>query len=344
MPIQASVGKHLHATKQCYNLPNDQLRVANLLDLIGSDQGGTNGALLLNLPQIRWGIVDERLYRAIQVFQTKQFGFSDGHVDPGEKTIRKLEELAFATPPAGKPGQPSVPTSNTPFQPPTDMPNPSMGWLDPASKGVDIASFITGLDAIGFSEFFGLVLLGSILEAISGILGIISAIASLPLAWKAADKLANFNGYCNGYWNAMQDMAEAFKDSDLDSLITVTVTPPESLPVVPAKVPPPTWPQIPTPAPHMSAQDESRLGESERQNRAGERKGCQDARDFIMNLESNPKAMSVQQRGHRYQWTATGKVQLRLMYAASKGRVAASLQDAINKKLKAQGLGEWPLH
>lgn len=55
MPIQASIGKHRYGTTQCCNLPQDQLRVANLLDLITPDQGGTDGNLMLSLDRIRWG-------------------------------------------------------------------------------------------------------------------------------------------------------------------------------------------------------------------------------------------------------------------------------------------------
>jgi len=65
----------------------------------------------------------------------------------------------------------------------------------------------------------------AIADILGSILGAISNLLSLPAAWDAADRKAKFNGFCNGFWNAMQDMADTFKNDALDSLIKVTVTP-----------------------------------------------------------------------------------------------------------------------
>jgi len=347
MPIDASIGKHRFGTTQCYNLPKDQLRVANLLDLVPKIKGGTEGTLMLSLDKIRWGIVDERLYRAVQVFQRQQFGSTDGHVDPNQPTIRKLEELAFATdptkPPSGTP-LPDQPQFNVPT--PDELPktdSPFSNWfsfsLDAVSAGLSIAAEVV-------AEVTVSLLAVMILDIIGFALSFLSAILALPLAWAAADRLARFNGACSGFWNAMQDMADPFKDDALDSLITITVSPAgDIVPVQPGNTTPVVWPPIPTPSPHISVLDENKITESERVNRAAEREGCQKAYDYIMGLERSPKLMTWTQKGHNFKTTATGKVMLRLLYKAAKGKgVAGLIREQINAEQRKRGQPEWPAH
>ncbi len=344
MPIQASVGKHSQGVKQCYNLPADQLRVANLLDLIGVDKGGTDGALLLTLQQIRYGAASEKLYKAIQTFQNKQFRVSDGHVDPGEKTIARLEELAFKESPKefkDLKDAPNVP--NAPFLPPPNIQSPGLSAGDKLGRVLDIASF-AGSGAEIVLEAVGAIAFAAVAEVFGAITAIISTILSLPMAWRNADKNAHFNGFCHGYWMAMQDMANAFKDNSLDYLIQMTVVPYQSVPVAPAPWPMPTWPAIPVPAPHMSALNESQIGESERQNRIGEREGCQKAIDYIKGLEQSPQTITANAAGRQYKVVATGKVMLRLVYKGSKGDVSGMIQAQVNKELAAKGQGPWPLY
>jgi hypothetical protein len=350
MPIDASVGLYRNGTKQCYNLPKDQLRIANLLDLIGTQDGGTDGNLQMTIQKLQWGVVDLRLEQAIQTFQKKQFGFTDGHVDPGEKTIRKLEELAFRTPPTPAPagtaptptGVPNLP-SLTPDSLPVQGPGTFETWgprlLDIASFGLDFLSLFPAI-----AEFLG-VILGTVLaELLSPIIAIISALLSLPLSWRSGDKAANFNGYCSAYWQAMSDMASAFSDKNLDYLIEVKITPPESVPKGPKPEPTPVWPQIPVPQPHMSVLDENRIDEFERHTREGMRNGCKAAYDTIAKMERSPKTFTTQQGGKQFQIVASGKVTLRLLYATTKGGVYKYLQDATNKELKKRGQPEWPVH
>ena len=343
MPIQASIGKYHYGAKQCYNLPKDQLHVANLLDLVGKDQGGTDGALLLGLDSFRWGLANEQLYKAIQVFQNKQFGSSDGHVDPGEKTIRRLEALAFAQdapsasnfPGPSTPNTPNRPSFNTPS--PDNLPNPNNPVLEWAGKTLDTLGFAGSMIDLIFDFVLA--------DVFGNILAVISTILSLPAAWDSADRKAKFNGYCSGFWNAMQDMADAFKSDALDSLIRVSITPPDAgNPVGPASNIPVTWPTIPQPAPHITSLNEASLMESERQNRVGEREGCQKAYDYIMGLERNPQTLAWFQDGHNYKVDATGKVMLRLLYKGAKGQGVASLiRSRINEELKKKGQGEWPI-
>lgn len=347
MPIDASIGKHRNGSTQCYNLPKDQLRVADLLDLVPKTQGGTEGTLMLSLDKIRWGIVDERLYKAVQVFQRKQFGTTDGHVDPNQRTIRKLEELAFATDPTK-----TTPDNRLPNQPNFDAPTPNdLPKTD--SKFNNWFSF--GLDAVGMGLTFAgeivaevaTTLLAVVIVDVFGfVAGLLSAIVSMPFAWSSADRLAKFNGVVSGFMNAMQDMADPFKNDALDSLITISVSPAgDVVPMQPGNTTPVVWPSISTPKPHITSLDERTITESERVNRTGEREGCQKAYDYIMALERSPKLLTWTQKGHIYKTTATGKVMLRLMYKAAKGKgVAGLIREQINAEQRKKGLPEWPAH
>src|SRR5215471_1608009 len=109
LSIQASVGKFEGGTRQCFNLVKDQQTVIKLLNRISTDDGGAAGNLTEDPSFLQNGIVLEPLFEAILTFQKAQSGLSvDGHVDPGEKTISRLNELAFPFTPG-----PSVPDPRT---------------------------------------------------------------------------------------------------------------------------------------------------------------------------------------------------------------------------------------
>jgi hypothetical protein len=87
--IQASVG--IASGKQCYNLLPDQNTVRQLLNLIGTAQGGAFGTL--DKPT-QHGICSGQLHHAILNFQRINHLSDDGHVDPHERTIHLLAKLA----------------------------------------------------------------------------------------------------------------------------------------------------------------------------------------------------------------------------------------------------------
>jgi hypothetical protein len=98
--IKASVGKQANGTKECHNVPEDQLAVIWLLNQIGQGDGGRKEAPLADVP--RWGLCSAALYQAILAFQRRHGGLSaDGHVDPNGGTLRKLNELALRAAPIG---------------------------------------------------------------------------------------------------------------------------------------------------------------------------------------------------------------------------------------------------
>jgi hypothetical protein len=96
--IGASVGMHKNGATNCYNQPNDVATVVKLLNSISAAEGGTKDA---NLPP---SAGPSQLYQAIRNFQQKQNALGrlpllsvDGHVDPNDKTLARLNSLRGGT-------------------------------------------------------------------------------------------------------------------------------------------------------------------------------------------------------------------------------------------------------
>ncbi|MCG3193152.1 MAG: hypothetical protein DIJKHBIC_02402 [Thermoanaerobaculia bacterium] len=77
------------------NRAADVLTIQKMLNRVPAEEGGPSPKLVED------GICGPKTNGAIKKFQQKQFGFSDGRVDPGMKTFRKLE--AFDETPDWKP-------------------------------------------------------------------------------------------------------------------------------------------------------------------------------------------------------------------------------------------------
>src|SRR5436305_5392756 len=69
------------------NVPEDVRTVQVLLNSIPPAKGGPDPLLDVD------GLVGPKTITAIRKFQQSQLGFNDGRVDPGAKTISKLDEL-----------------------------------------------------------------------------------------------------------------------------------------------------------------------------------------------------------------------------------------------------------
>jgi hypothetical protein len=126
----ASVGKIGFPKRDCYNTVSDQEMVRTLLNAVPVRYGGRydpqNPARQLT-GDLRWGVVRNDLYTAIVDFQKNPYNrteglITDGHVDPHEKTIKRLLYL--------KNWQPPVSTGNArltsrPSLPNVDIPAPN---------------------------------------------------------------------------------------------------------------------------------------------------------------------------------------------------------------------------
>jgi len=194
-------------------------------------------------------------------------------------------------------------------------------WADIASMVNDIAS---GLGSIGSFLFdvFGMAAVAGVLDLIGIVQGVLS-IASLPLTWAASDRSNWFNGYCKGFWLAMQDMVNGYKDPGLDTM------------------PYDKWPSIVKP---ISRGEPTVLDQqtfaSSRAWTAGQRKGCQDAWQAMTNLETSPKNMT--KGGKTYK--LTGKVVLRALYKWKGGDVDDAIHAKIDDRLRAKGMKPWPTY
>jgi hypothetical protein len=92
--IRGSVGKFANGTKQCFNFAPDQFTVIKLLNEIAAEDGGAETSLDEDVSDIKPGFATPELVDAIKTFQTRQKLLIDGHVDPGEHTIRRLSALS----------------------------------------------------------------------------------------------------------------------------------------------------------------------------------------------------------------------------------------------------------
>jgi hypothetical protein len=315
--VHASVG--VANGKQCYNVPADQLVVQGLLTKIPVSMGGQLGKTDWIIP--RWGFAAADLSAAIlhfqQVNRSRLSYGADGHVDPGLATIRLMNQLA-AFSGGGAVGS-STQTSVT----------PNIDDFRNAPSGVGLPDYL-GLAASGIGTGFDLVALGvelGLAELVSPLIGIVTTWMSLPLAWKAADDLARYNGRCQGFWDAMQDMADAFKDNSLD------------------KKPLSDWPPIPYPHPHFGSTPESQLQASEVEWRGGQALGAVQAFQYVDNMERNPQEFPAKAGDKAITVKLTGKQWLRELRKKKSGggEVAQFIHDEIDKNLRAQGRPEWPV-
>jgi hypothetical protein len=201
----------------------------------------------------------------------------------------------------------------------TDIPLPEKGVIegqgalnigsktDAASRVADIGSMV--LEA-------GAVIGGSLAAGVaSTALAIVSTVLGLFDSWANAYAPAKFNGKCQGFWDAMQDMADQYKNSSLD------------------KTPLASWPALRKPAPH-TGKDPAAF-QAEGVWREGQVAGCDGAYNVILGMESNPKDQKVTILGKEEKMT--GRIFLRLLSRSKGNQVDQYFFDYINGELKKAG-------
>lgn len=219
------------------------------------------------------------------------------------------------------PDPPKVPDL-TKIMPLPDMPQTLGEAFDKLSVGEAVVSTAFSIAELFTEAAFVTVATSIVMPILDGIFTILS----LPMAWVAAGKLAHFNGWVRGFIDSMQDMAQTYKDTNLD----------------PNKSD--TWPTLPHPAPHFEwSVPDSQLTADQQEDRAGRREGCDKAFESIQGLNANPKDIAATADGKKVNVKVTGKVLLWALWQMTKGGVGNKFLEQINKKLREQGKKEWPL-
>lgn len=208
-------------------------------------------------------------------------------------------------------GQPIRPGVALPVDPGISQLNDDInlagGVLSIIDLGIDIAatySTAAGLAAASTATGVG----GLVLTALAGIIG-------MPALWASVDKLAEFNGQLQGYADAMQDMAEGYKDESLD------------------RKPVRDWPKIVQPQPHVTGNTPTSI--SQGYWTQGQRKGCTQAYLDILKVEANPVQIDATIKGQTRKIKINGKIMLRGAWVSTKGEVGVAVIKIMNEKLKA---------
>jgi hypothetical protein len=189
---------------------------------------------------------------------------------------------------------------------------PEADPLDTISKGIDIVGGVSG-----FFELVPWEAVAAFAGTVGGVLTLVGGIIQMPLLWKAVHDRNLKNGSLQGYWDAIQDMANAFSDPALDRL------------------PLSRWPALPEPKPHSFDVPASVLPLNEREWMEGRKKGCEVAFKLFRLLEEKP----AQKQGK----TVTGRQILRSLYRQYGSRLADEIRRAYNIVLIREGEGDWPL-
>jgi hypothetical protein len=226
--------------------------------------------------------------------------------------------VIFVAPGSVPPPPPPPPLDVMPNLP--DLPAPGDSVLDTLGQILDWVGFGAGLLELVASGFL------VVFAELAGLLtGVLSAVLAVPGAWLAGDRLAEFNGTCQGFWNALQDMANQYSSPALDA------------------IPVAAWPPVRRPAPHLPAVPDAELRQSVRAWRAGEQDGARRAYETVMRMELRPMIRTVTVQGRQRTVRLSGRMFLRVLSHHYRDRVADAVRTELNRRLRNGGRREWPV-
>lgn len=210
---------------------------------------------------------------------------------------------------------------DTPPPPPVgvDVPMNNNSWATDVGQTIDKVSF--GLGIIDLIADLGEI------EAVAGvtgpaglILGCIQSIIAMPLMWLSADATANVNGQIQGACDAIQDMADQFSGNGLD------------------RTPLSRWPAVKAPTPHTSANPQPTV--SQQAWSAGQMKGCIAATQKVVDLETNPKPITLPDGKHI---RLSGRLWLRALSKTYNDNAGIEIvTKPANEELRKQGKRPFP--
>ena len=211
----------------------------------------------------------------------------------------------------------------TPPEPPkvVDLtPDRSFGKLDPSDDPLDMASKVTDVASgvLGLVELVPWQAVSEIAGSLGGLLGVGTNIFQMPLLWKGVRDQNTTNGRAEGYWDAVQEMANAFSDPGL------------------ATIPEARWPTIPRPTPRpFTAAELAQV--NQREWMEGRREGCKTAYEIYTTMDRDP----TRTKDGR---ARSGRLQLfQLRTALGSEGVREWVKGQINKRWISKGVGSWPL-
>lgn len=191
------------------------------------------------------------------------------------------------------------------------------GVLSLIDLGIDIAAT--------YSAAAGLATAGIITGVGGLVLTVVGGIIALPALWASVDALAEANGKMQGYADAMQDMADAFKDDALD------------------RKPVRDWPAIPAPQPHIFSSAQPTV--TQQAWHRGQRWGCNQARIDVLKVQAEPIEIDAKlKNGGTRKMKINGKIMLRAAWVSTKGDVGPAVMKIFNERLEKAGKPHFPTH
>lgn len=202
--------------------------------------------------------------------------------------------------------------------------------IETAGQALEIVNFVAGVGELGLeiaAVTGAAASLGTFLSFFGLGTALVGSIAGLIGAWASADRLGEFNARCQGYWNALDDMANQFSSPDF------------------LRLPRNQWSPLREAVPHfrpMPREAEEQLSTAAQAWRRGEQQGCREAIELVRRFSTNP---------HR--WTRPnnqtlliddGRIFLHALYVGFRGNVRVRIQEHIDREIRRQNEGRgWPL-
>jgi hypothetical protein len=200
-----------------------------------------------------------------------------------------------------------------------DFPINNNSWAADVGKAVDTVSFGLGIIDL-VADLAEIESVAAVTGPAGLILSCIQSILAMPLMWLSADMTANVNGQIQGACDAVQDMADQFSNNALDH------------------TPLSRWPAVTAPTPHISSNPQP--NQFQLSWRAGQMKGCLAATQKVVDLETNPKPITLPDGKHI---RLSGRLWLRALSKAYKDNAGIEMvTKPANEELKKQGKRPFP--
>jgi hypothetical protein len=193
---------------------------------------------------------------------------------------------------------------------------PGTDWLDYVSRGLDI-----GIGVGGFLETLPWEEMAELAGKIGFFLTVVASVVQLPILWHSVHEQNLKNGGMQGFWEAMQDMANQFSDPSLGT------------------TPLSKWPPLRVPQARTFGIPDTDLPVNEREWMDGRREGCQFAFRLIEKVDQHPVTVKVKGKDQ----ILNGRQLLQNMASQYGSTFGDELHKVIDRKLLDKAGTNWPL-